>query len=69
MPGLLDYLNNLDKDANARAAHEQNPQQEMDNFGLTAEEQQAMHSGDKAQVARVLGISVEELPSVEVPQF
>ena len=69
MTKLLDYLNNLDQDADARAAHEQNPQQAMSNFGLAPDEQQAMLSGDKAQVAQVLGISSEQLPAIVIPQF
>jgi hypothetical protein len=69
MPGILDYLNHVDQDANARAAHQQNPQKAMADFGLSQPEQQAMLSGDKEQVAHVLGISSDELPSMEIPLF
>ena len=69
MPKLLDYLNHLDQHADARTAHAQDPQQAMQNFGLSPEEQVAMQSGDKEHVAKALGISSAHLPSIEIPQF
>ncbi|PRC92910.1 hypothetical protein [Solimicrobium silvestre] len=69
MPKLLDYLNHLDQNADARTTHEQNPQQAMTEFGLSTEEQQVVQSGDKEQVAKVLGISSAQLPSIEVSMF
>lgn len=69
MSKLLDYLNHLDQDANARAAHELNSRQAMRNFGLSQQEQQAMLSGDKEQVAQLLGISSDQLPAIEVSMF
>ncbi|MET3108360.1 hypothetical protein AAKU67_002796 [Oxalobacteraceae bacterium GrIS 2.11] len=69
MAKLLDYLNHLDQDADARDAYIQNPQQAMRNFGLSDDEIQAMLSGDKTRVANLLGIKTEELPTMEIPQF
>jgi len=69
MPGLLDYLNHLDQNANACSAHQQDPQKAMTDFGLSPVEQQAILSGDKEQVANLIGISSDELPSAEIPQF
>ena len=68
MATLLDYLNHLDQNADALDTHTQNPQQAMANFGLSDEEQQAFLSGDKTQVAQVLGISADELSTIEIPQ-
>ena len=69
MPKLIDYLNLLDQDANARDAHEQAPVMAMSEFGLSADEQRALLSGDKAQVAQLIGIGPDELPIPEVSQF
>jgi hypothetical protein len=69
MSRLLDYLNHLDQNADACSDHTQNPQKAMADFGLSADEQQAMLSGDKEQVANLIGISSDELPSTEIPQF
>ena len=69
MSKLLDYLNHLDQNADACAAHEQNPQKAMTDFGLSPVEQQAMQSGDKEQVAVLVGISSVELPSPEISHF
>lgn len=66
---LIDYLNTLDQDANARDTHEQNPLKAMRDFGLSVEEQQAMLSGDKKQVAQLMGIGPDEWPVIEVSQF
>jgi hypothetical protein len=69
MSKLLDYLNHLDQNADAVAAHNQNPTKAMTDFGLSHTEQQAVLSGDKEQVAQTIGIRSEELPSVEIPQL
>ncbi|MDY7540498.1 hypothetical protein RGU72_19770 [Undibacterium sp. 5I1] len=68
MSKLLDYLNVLDKDASARDAHNADPAGAMTTFGLTEEEQDAFMSGDKNAVADLIGISADELPSIEVTQ-
>jgi hypothetical protein len=62
MSKLLDYINHLDKDANARAAHKANPVKSMTDFGLTIDEQDALLSGDKQRVADVIGIAADEVP-------
>jgi hypothetical protein len=69
MAKVLDYLNHLDQNADALAAHKQNPQQAMTNFGLSTQDQQAINSGDKEQIAQAAGIRSEELPGVEIPQL
>ena len=65
MSKLLDYLNTLDKDADALAAHKNDPKGAMDSFGLTADEQAAVNAGNKKAVADVLGLSEDELPSLD----
>ncbi|PRC92912.1 hypothetical protein [Solimicrobium silvestre] len=70
IPKLLDYLNYLDQDANACDAHEQAPVEAMSDFGLSHIEQQAMLSGDKAQVAQLLGMDPrDESPVIVISQF
>jgi len=66
MSKLVDYLNLLDTDATAREAHEQNPQTSMTQFGLSADEQQTLMSGDKTAIANLAGIDVSELPKVNI---
>lgn len=70
MASLLNYLNLLDQDANARDAHEFDSLIAMSNFGLSHQEQLAMLSGDKAQVTQLLGMDPrDEWTSVEVTFF
>jgi hypothetical protein len=64
MSKLLDYLNTLDKDAAAREAHAKDPKAAMKKFGLTAEEQAALMSGDKKKVADLIGVSADALPAI-----
>ncbi|MDO8652367.1 MAG: hypothetical protein Q7R66_09275 [Undibacterium sp.] len=66
MSKLLDYLNALDKDAAAREAHAKDPTAAMTAFGLTADEQAALMSGDKKKVAALVGINEDALPSILV---
>jgi hypothetical protein len=66
MSKLLDYLNTLDKDAAAREAHAKDPKAAMKKFGLTAEEQAALMSGDKKKIAKVAGVDEAELTSIQV---
>jgi hypothetical protein len=66
MSKLVDYLNLLDTDATAREAHERNPQASMAQFGLSADEQQTLMSGDKTAIANLAGIDVSELPKVNI---
>lgn len=68
MSKLLEYLNTLDKDSAALAAHKSDPGAAMGDFGLTSEEQSAVLSGDKEVVAGLLGISAEELPALDTTE-
>ena len=68
MSKLLDYLNHLDKNADARDAHEADPAGSMTNFGLSQAEQDAVLSGSKQQVADACGIEVDDLQTLLVPQ-
>lgn len=61
MSTLLDYLNLIDQDATALEAHLDDPQQAMDAYGLSAAEQQALLSGDKAAIANLTGADEDDL--------
>lgn len=63
MPKILDYLNHLDSNATALAAHNADPVPSMVQFGLSAIEQQTLMSGDKAAIASLEGITVAQLPN------
>lgn len=65
----LNYINLLDKDAGARAAHKANPVMSMTNFGLTVDDQDALLSGDMQRLADAVGISADEVPMITVPVF
>ncbi len=65
MSNLVDYLNLLDTDAAAREAYANDPNAAMAANALSAAEQQALLSGDKAAMAALAGIDVSALP---VPQ-
>ncbi|MBC3918981.1 hypothetical protein H8L32_15930 [Undibacterium sp. CY18W] len=69
MSKLLEYLNTLDKDSAALAAHRSDPNAAMADFGLTPEEQTAVLSGDKEAVAGLLGISAEDLPALDSIEY
>ena len=66
MSKLLDYLNHLDSNATAIAAHNADPAAAMTQFGLNAHEQQTFMSGDKAAIATLAGINVTNLPKIQV---
>lgn len=66
MSKLVDYLNLLDTDATARDAYAQNAAAAMTANGLSAAEQQALLSGDKAAMAALAGIDPNELPAPQV---
>jgi hypothetical protein len=66
MSKLLDYLNTLDKDAAAREAHAADPITAMTNYGLSADEQDALMSGDKKKVAKAAGIDEALLPAITI---
>lgn len=65
MSKLLDYLNYLDQNADAREAFAANPVAAMDSFGLNEEEKNALISGDKSRVANLIGIDVADLPKLQ----
>jgi hypothetical protein len=67
MSKLLDYINHLDKNADARNAHAADPNGCMTNFGLSQAEQDALLSGDHQRIASTIGISVTELQTLHVP--
>lgn len=62
MSNLLDFLNNLDQDAAALEAFQNDPQAAMTQAGLTSAEQQAIMSGDKSAMAKLAGVSEESFP-------
>ncbi|QTN29548.1 hypothetical protein HZ993_06945 [Rhodoferax sp. AJA081-3] len=66
MSKLLDYLNHLDSNATAIAAHNADPAAYMTQFGLNANEQQTFMSGDKAAIAVLAGIDPGDLPKIQV---
>ena len=66
MSTLLDYLNHLDSNATAIAAHNADPAAAMTQFGLNANEQQTLMSGDKTAIAVLAGIDVADLPKINV---
>jgi hypothetical protein len=67
MSKLLDYLNHLDKNADARTAHAVDPKASMQSFGLSQDEQDAMMTGDRQRVADACGIPVEDLVTLHTP--
>ena len=67
MSKLLEYINVLDKNAAARAAHHARPAVSMSAFGLTADEQQAVSVGDRQSLANAIGIAHMEMPALHVP--
>lgn len=66
MSKLLDYLNLLDSDAAAVAAHNADPAAAMTQFGLSANEQQTFMSGDMNAIATLTGIDPTQFPKVQV---
>lgn len=65
MSKLLDYLNYLDQNADAREAFTANPVGAMDSFGLSEEEKNSLISGDKSKVANLIGIDEADLPKLQ----
>ena len=65
MSNLLTYLNLLDKDATAGAAHSADPAAAMTQFGLNDVEQAAFLSGDKTAIAKLAGV---DATSIQPPQ-
>lgn len=66
MSKLLDYLNHIDSNATAIAAHNADPAGYMTQFGLSATEQQTLMSGDKVAIAALAGVDVSDLPKTNI---
>jgi len=60
MSKLLGYLNLLDTDSAARAAHAADPKAAMTQFGLSDDEHEAVLSGDKAAIGKLAGVDVKD---------
>jgi hypothetical protein len=60
MSKLLDYINHLDKNSDARATHAADPKAAMAQFGLTDAEQQAALSGDKVAISKLAGVDLKD---------
>ncbi|TKB48493.1 hypothetical protein FCL40_12340 [Ferrimonas sediminicola] len=71
MSKLLDYLNELDSNANLKSAHDKDPEGTMKGYGLSEDECNAMLSGDRKRVAKVMGVSDQEVEimTIHVKQF
>ncbi len=65
MSNLLAYLNLLDKDSAAGAAHSADPNAAMTQFGLNDAEQSAFMAGDKDAIAKLAGV---DATSIQPPQ-
>ena len=55
MATLSEYLNDLDSDAELKAAHDAEPEGTMREYGLSEEEIQAALSGDELSVNKASG--------------
>jgi len=60
MSKLLGYLNLLDTDSAARAAHAADPKAAMTQFGLSDAEHEAVLSGDKAAISKMAGVELKD---------
>lgn len=60
MSKLLGYLNLLDTDSEARAAHAADPKAAMTQFGLSDAEHEAVMSGDKAAISKLAGVDLKD---------
>lgn len=67
MSKLLDYLNHLDKNADARDAHVADAAAAMTNFGLSQDEQDAVASGSKQKIAEACGVPATQLSVIHIP--
>ncbi len=66
MSRLMDYFNEVDKNAAVRAAHQLDPTGSMSRFGLAENEQDAVISGDFKQLAGAVGIVSDEISQLQV---
>ncbi|MDO8283992.1 MAG: hypothetical protein Q7T69_03190 [Rhodoferax sp.] len=60
MSKLLGYLNLLDTDSEARAAHAADPKAAMTQFGLSDAEHEAVLSGDKTAISKLAGVDLKD---------
>ncbi len=60
MSKLLGYLNLLDTDSEARAAHAADPKAAMTQFGLSEAEHEAVLSGDQAAISKLAGVELKD---------
>ncbi|USD39196.1 MULTISPECIES: hypothetical protein [Ferrimonas] len=60
MSTLLNYINELDCNADLLAAHNKNPVKTMKDFGLNEKQIEAFMSGDKIRIAKEAGITDPE---------
>lgn len=65
MSNLLNYLNLLDTDSAARAAHATDPKAAMTQFGLSDAEHAAVLSGDKTAIAKLAGVDLKSGQTVQ----
>ncbi|SDJ54586.1 hypothetical protein SAMN04488540_109128 [Ferrimonas sediminum] len=59
MSTLLNYINELDCNADLLAAHKNDPEATMKSYGLSDEEIAAVMSGDKAKLAKLTGSDLD----------
>ena len=67
MSKLLDFMNYVDKNADARFASAAVTLTLMVSFGLSQVEQNAFLSGDRQQVASAIGMSVVDMTVIHLP--
>lgn len=65
MSKLLEYLNHLDQNAEARDAHLDDPSAAMRNHGLSDEEHDAVINGDTKKVSELIGVPEASLRSIQ----
>jgi hypothetical protein len=71
MSRLLEYFNEVDRNAVLRTAHHANPTVSMNEFGLIAEECHAVLSGSGELLAEAVGLErdyASKLQSTHIPE-
>ena len=66
MSRLMEYFNEVDKNAVMFAAHQMDPAASMARFGLNAGEQEAVVSGDYTRLAGAVGIALDKSAQLQV---
>jgi len=67
MSKLLEYINVVDKNAVARAAHNAAPVESMAAFGLSVDEREAVLLSDNRRLAAALGMRHVDIPAMHTP--